>query len=57
MMQVARAAGLVLPRTRGTRVRHRLRLALIGSATGALQVDGRTRVFAEEESSLRRRGL
>ena len=52
MIQVARAADLVLPRTRGTRVRHRLRVALIGFATGALQVDGRARVFVVKESSL-----
>jgi len=52
MMQVARPAGFELPHTRSTRGHHTLRVAPVGCSMGALQVDGRARVFAMKESSL-----
>ena len=56
-MRVVTEAATKLPRARPITGHHAPPATLVCGAIGVLQAAGRTRVFAMEESSLRRRGL
>ena len=56
-MWVAAEAAIELPRTSPISVHHAPPAGPVGCVIGSLREDGRTRVFAAQESSLRRRCL